>query len=152
MPAPLPVRQLLEPLLQQSLRSEQGLCYAVFARYHDQAGQQGLALALQSASSAAGTLLEALWDALAKALQQLQQQPFRLLEAWAQDRQGALRLDERAGMLFADWLMQGCNAQQHSSPPLALQQLPALLEPLGRQDGWQILANAPAPQGFATAH
>lgn len=142
---------LLEPVLQQSLRSEQGLCYAVFARHHDQAGQQGLALALQSASSAAGPLLEALWGGVAKALQQLQQQPQQLLEVWAQGQQGALTLDERAGKLFIDWLTQVCNAQQHPSPPLELQQLPALLEPLGRQDGWHVLANAPAPQGFVAA-
>lgn len=143
---------LLELLLQQRLRSEQGLCYAVFARPAQPAGQPGLVLAMQSSGPAAGPLVQALQAAVSASLHQLQQQPEALLLAWAQwceqVRQGRLPLAEQAERLLSDWLQQNEEAQPAGLPLLSPEQLPALLQPLCQPGHWYWLANVPQPDGL----
>lgn len=144
---------LLEPLLQQDLRSQQGLCYAVFARAHQQSGQQGLCLAIQSSQLAAGPLRQALLQALQAALQQLLIQPERLLQAWQLEQQrqaqGQLPVANRAQLLLHQWHAQGFKCEPDLIlpvwPDLTAQQLPALLAPLQQSTDWLVLANAASP-------
>lgn len=141
---------LLEPLLQQDLRSQQGLCYAVFARAHQHSGQQGLCLAIQSSQLAAEPLRLALLQSLHTAVQLLLTQPEALLDAWQSGRQrtqqGQLPVASRAELLLAQWYSQGCSHKPALALPVPCElgdkQLPALLEPLLQSTGWWVLANA----------
>lgn len=140
---------LLQGPLQQQLRVEQGLCYAVFAQPWQQAIAGGLLLATQSSSVSATGLLQALHQAMQASVARLQ--PEQLLQAVETFRQeseaGRLPLPEWGQWLFSVWQRSGYRQLPDKGDVLPVTNRDAAVHALHQvlyERRWVVLSNQPA--------
>ncbi len=141
---------LLQGPLQQRLRSQDGLCYAIFAMPWQQGAVSGLLLATQSSSVSAGELLRALRLAMQESMASLPAQ--QLQEAVAAFRheaeQGRLTPEEWSQWCFAAWQRSGYQAVPATTdtvlPVTDAAGVTRALQQVLDDRHWVVLSNQPA--------